>query len=169
MVSAQAANFFFSAATLLSGDLDGCPALPDLGGDCVGGLASVAAVMRRSERAGDGPGLFAPVLDRQSRLVHVSEVCHYASEACICWRVRSTRPSATHSHTNMFMHCGTDNCMKLDMILASLASMSQPFDMHLHASTLALFSSFFRSNTMDPTPRFSHTCKYGMPFICVCV
>ena len=72
MVSSAFANLFFSTAPLLSGDLDGCPALPTLGEDCVGGLASVAAVMRRSALAGDGPALFAPALDRQSRLVHVS-------------------------------------------------------------------------------------------------
>jgi len=72
MVSSAFANLFFSTAPLLSGDLDGCPALPTLGEDCVGGLASVAAVLRRSALAGDGPALFAPALDRQSRLVHVS-------------------------------------------------------------------------------------------------
>jgi hypothetical protein len=121
MVSSAFANLFFSTAPLLSGDLDGCPALPTLGEDCVGGLASVAAVMRRSALAGDGPALFAPALDRQSRLVHVSyrNTVARASKTSVGWRAGAIRPASSHSfvrqsHANCcYSVCGPHS---LDMI-----------------------------------------------------
>ena len=68
-MASSGVNLFYSRVPLLSGDIGGCPT--PYTDTCTGGLASVSAVIRASRRAGDGPGLFLPGLDRTSPFVQV--------------------------------------------------------------------------------------------------
>ncbi|KAL9186795.1 hypothetical protein ACHAXT_010515 [Thalassiosira profunda] len=65
-------NLFVSFATLLPGDPADCPDPTNVtDASCAGGLASVASVIRHSQRRGDGPALHIPKLDRVSKFVQM--------------------------------------------------------------------------------------------------
>ena len=81
-------NLFVSFATLLAGDPTDCLDPTDASDvKCVGGAASVKAVMRHSQNRGDGPSLHIPELERRTKFVQVSGqlvISISFSGGCLC-------------------------------------------------------------------------------------
>lgn len=72
MKSSSIINIFHSYTSLLPGDLNDCLDPTNITDPtCVGGLASVASVIRHSDRRGDSPAKVFPKLDRGSKFVHM--------------------------------------------------------------------------------------------------
>lgn len=75
-------NIFYSRVGLLSGKMSDClDPTNKTDVSCQSGLASISSVMRASQLNGNGPVLFLPHIERNTRFV---QVCHVMFVCTVC-------------------------------------------------------------------------------------